>query len=214
VYALSPKISEERRQKQIDHILEAARRCFVKNGYHVATVDDIVEESGLSKGAIYNYFESKEQIFLELAERTCREDVELMSKSFSPEDSAWRRLTSVWHEIIRSWRDVDEWLRVRLEFWLEATKHPRLRQVLDDRRARYDQVFIDILNEGIRRGEFLHDIDVIAVTRIFWAIADGFAAYWLVSGGVPSDEELLRFESAISDVLAGIVGCRELRVDD
>jgi AcrR family transcriptional regulator len=47
-------------------ILDAALRCFSKRGYHGARMDDIVDLSGLSKGAIYWHFKSKEEIFLAL----------------------------------------------------------------------------------------------------------------------------------------------------
>jgi AcrR family transcriptional regulator len=46
--------------------LEAALHCFSKHGYHGARMDDIVDQSGLSKGAIYWHFKSKEELFLAL----------------------------------------------------------------------------------------------------------------------------------------------------
>ena len=47
-------------------ILEAARRCFGEAGYHKTKMDDIVSRAGLSKGALYWHFESKDEIFLAL----------------------------------------------------------------------------------------------------------------------------------------------------
>jgi len=58
------KVAEERRSQ----ILEAALRCFAHQGYHQTTMDDIVEESGLSKGTLYWYYESKKEIFLSVTE--------------------------------------------------------------------------------------------------------------------------------------------------
>ena len=51
--------SEETRKTQL---LEAAKRCFAAQGYHETTIDDIVHEAGLSKGALYWYFKSKEEL--------------------------------------------------------------------------------------------------------------------------------------------------------
>lgn len=47
-----------------DQVLNAALACFARNGYHATRIDDIVAEAGLSKGAIYHRFRSKEEIFL------------------------------------------------------------------------------------------------------------------------------------------------------
>ncbi|MFN3945746.1 MAG: TetR/AcrR family transcriptional regulator [Allosphingosinicella sp.] len=62
---LSTGALEERRQ----HIIDAAMRLFARNGFHRTTMRDIFEEAGLSAGAVYNYFKSKEDIF-EAAVRT------------------------------------------------------------------------------------------------------------------------------------------------
>jgi AcrR family transcriptional regulator len=64
-----PKISEERRVERREQILEGARRCFAEHGYEGATVVKLEEEIGLSRGAIFNYFSSKDDLFLELARR-------------------------------------------------------------------------------------------------------------------------------------------------
>jgi AcrR family transcriptional regulator len=64
-----PKISEERRVERREQILEGARRCFAEHGYEGATVARLEKEIGLSRGAIFNYFASKDDLFLELARR-------------------------------------------------------------------------------------------------------------------------------------------------
>ena len=64
-----PKISEERRTERREQILAGARRCFAEHGYEGATVAKLEREIGLSRGAIFNYFPSKEDLFVELAVR-------------------------------------------------------------------------------------------------------------------------------------------------
>lgn len=63
--------SEEIRREEI---LEAALKCFSKRGYHDTRMDDIIKESGLSKGAIYWYFKGKRDIFIFLIEQHLEED--------------------------------------------------------------------------------------------------------------------------------------------
>ena len=64
-----PKISDERKTERREQILEGARRCFAEHGYEGATVVRLEREIGLSRGAIFNYFPSKEELFIELAVR-------------------------------------------------------------------------------------------------------------------------------------------------
>ena len=64
-----PKISDEAKADRIEQILDGARRCFAQHGYEGATVVRLEREIGLSRGAIFNWFPKKEDIFLELATR-------------------------------------------------------------------------------------------------------------------------------------------------
>ena len=59
-----PKISDERRAERRAQILHAARHCFQRDGVQAATMDDIVRASGLSAGAVYKYFKSKDELAL------------------------------------------------------------------------------------------------------------------------------------------------------
>jgi AcrR family transcriptional regulator len=63
-----PKISELRRESQREQILEAALACFSENGFHQTGMADIVRRSGMSHGAIYVYFSSKDDIIAALAD--------------------------------------------------------------------------------------------------------------------------------------------------
>jgi AcrR family transcriptional regulator len=61
-----PKLAVEVKEARREHILRSALRCFARRGYHVTTIDDIAAEAGVSKGAPYVYFESKEALFQQL----------------------------------------------------------------------------------------------------------------------------------------------------
>jgi AcrR family transcriptional regulator len=59
-----PKISDERRAQRREVILAAARACFERNGLHATKMDDIIRRSGLSAGAVYSYFGTKDELVL------------------------------------------------------------------------------------------------------------------------------------------------------
>ena len=64
-----PKVSEEYKKNRRSQIVETARECFIKHGYQKASMSDIIAATGLSAGAIYNHFSSKDEIILAAARR-------------------------------------------------------------------------------------------------------------------------------------------------
>jgi len=70
-----PKVSEEHRRARRQRILEAARTCLERNGYHEVTTREVVAEAGVSTGTFYNYFPSKEHLYAALAEQALGADL-------------------------------------------------------------------------------------------------------------------------------------------
>ena len=64
-----PKVPQAHLDRRRDQILTAARACFNDKGFHRTTMKDITAASRLSAGAVYNYFKSKEDIIVALAEK-------------------------------------------------------------------------------------------------------------------------------------------------
>ena len=62
-----PKVIPEYKTAAKSRIVEAARTVFGKKGYHESTMDDVAKEVGVSKGALYSYFESKEDLLKEIS---------------------------------------------------------------------------------------------------------------------------------------------------
>lgn len=67
-----PRITPERREARRAEIVAAARRCFSRDGFHQTSMPDIAAEAGVSAGAPYRYFASKEEIILAIAEDAFR----------------------------------------------------------------------------------------------------------------------------------------------
>lgn len=62
-----PKVSQEHLERRRQQIIDAARECFTKQGFHNTSMQDIFKASGLSAGAVYRYFPSKHQLVKDLA---------------------------------------------------------------------------------------------------------------------------------------------------
>jgi TetR/AcrR family transcriptional regulator, repressor for uid operon len=70
----------ENREVQAQRILEAAKKCFVRSGFRGASMQEICAEAGMSPGALYRYFPSKESIIEAISENNRREDMAFLAK--------------------------------------------------------------------------------------------------------------------------------------
>src|SRR5437764_10333023 len=67
-----PRVSDEYMARRREEILEAAKACFAREGFHATSMRDVYRECGLSPGAVYNHFASKDEIVRSLGEERLR----------------------------------------------------------------------------------------------------------------------------------------------
>jgi len=178
-----PKISEERRTERREQILEGARRCFADNGYEGATVVKLEDEIGLSRGAIFNYFPSKEDLFVELAVR----------------DSA--RMSEVWindglEAVVREVVELDPaWLSVYLELFRRVRTDPDFRDRIEARQKAVAPANRARVEQAQRDGEFRDDIAPKEIGTFVNLVLNGLALMRAGGEELPSTDlvlELLR----------------------
>ena len=170
------KIAEERRSQ----ILEAALRCFAHQGYHQTTMDDIVAESGLSKGTLYWYYQGKREIFLFVMEDWLGGWGKSLQGSFSPQDSPAEKLRKLNQVMIRSGLELRDLLPVVMEFWSHATQDETIKEMLRAMFEEYDSLISGIIQEGISSGEF-REGNVHHLASILVAAYDGLLFQWMLN---------------------------------
>jgi TetR/AcrR family transcriptional regulator, transcriptional repressor of aconitase len=74
-----PKVTQQHRDARREQILAAARRCFLRDGFHATSMQDLFAESGLSSGAVYGYFASKDDMIVAIAEQNMRGVTEMIT---------------------------------------------------------------------------------------------------------------------------------------
>jgi AcrR family transcriptional regulator len=160
---------EDTRRTQI---VAAARKSFSRKGYDAATVDDIAEAAGVSKGLIYHYFRSKEDILVATAEAWVDTFEEYMSRLAMAGDTASSKLRAVqrlhMEETIREW----DFVLVQAEFWSELLRRPEIarRYARMFRNAR--SLLATIIEQGIADGEF-RPVAAKEVASLMMAMIDG-----------------------------------------
>jgi TetR/AcrR family transcriptional regulator, transcriptional repressor of aconitase len=165
-----PKVSPEHLEARRAEILEGARRAFARHGYEGATVTRLEAEIGLSRGAIFHYFESKLDLFVELAladnlrytQMLTDEGVEAVIRAIAAADRDW--LTVLVETEVRLWHDP--------EF---------------ERRMEASQPDIDVLLEGLARaqseGRLRTDVSVTDLATFLLVVINGLGVR--VAGGDP-----------------------------
>src|ERR1700742_689922 len=120
-----PKRSQEYRDARREQILSAAKRCYVRNGFHETSMQDLFAEAGLSSGAVYRYFASKDEVIMAIAEENTREVLAMMHAATAqpPGRSAGAALADALEVILA--RDSHEGLGgLVLLVWAEALRSP------------------------------------------------------------------------------------------
>ncbi len=170
---MSPKVTEEYKQTVREEILQSAEDLFARKGYHETSMDDIVKESGLSKGAIYGYFDSKQEIFLALSDKCIESELGAIRSVLSPDDSASKKLETSIEIHFDGIEDSIEVCRMNLECWTESPRIESLHQRIKSRYEMIHKFIADMISEGIKKGEFRQDIDPDALSSIIHATIDG-----------------------------------------
>ena len=151
-------------------------------------MDDIVRESGLSKGAIYGHFASKEELLLALQDRTLESRIREVTDRFQPADSVRARVRSLLAAALAAGARADrDRLRLNLEFLAAALRTRSLQARVDARYARSHQLFRDLLEEGRGSGEVRPDVDPDVTAAALVALLDGISLHRALTTRVPAD---------------------------
>jgi TetR/AcrR family transcriptional regulator, transcriptional repressor of aconitase len=167
-----PKVDDEHRAARRQQILDAATECFTREGFHRTTMQDIIGEAGLSAGAVYGYFKSKDDIVEAIsAERHVRER-ELLSRTGEPAEI----LRQLAREFLGALSDRKEQKRRRLgvQVWAEALREPRVMRLVRRGIDEPVRLLTGIVEDAQKRGEISASLEPEAVARAIVALFHGF----------------------------------------
>jgi TetR/AcrR family transcriptional regulator, transcriptional repressor for nem operon len=198
-----PRVSAAHEQQVRDRIVSAAVRVFSDKGYHGSTVADVVRASGLSVGAIYTYFPSKEALFLQSCDLLAGRGLEELATRLEPIVSTSERLAAAIAYYVETIDDFDgDPGQVSLvRAWAEADGESGVREMLVRRRERLVGAAMALLQEGIDRGDLPTWLDVDGFARGFTALMDGLLLQRIEAGPSYRPADPLRRSTAVLDVL-------------
>jgi len=169
-----PKISPAHEQQRRTQILNAAMACFARQGYHATSMDDVVRESGLSVGAIYSYFPSKEDLFLALSDDRANQALAYMNDLFRrPGPMAEKTSEAVDYFFDLLSDELLSLARMNVEFMNVAAKSERIKERQERRCESVRQFLRWMLTEAQRQGEIRDDVDIESAAELMMSLNEG-----------------------------------------
>ena len=161
-----------------EQILNEARSLFTRHGFRKCTTEDISSACGLTKAALYHYFESKEQIFSEVVRR---ESILLMNQVREAVESVDSPIDRLRMFILTRFKTIKELLNL---YRISQTTGRELIPVAEDSRNRFfkqeSELLVSILKEGIKKREF-RKVRVELVARTVIAAFKGIESYFILT---------------------------------
>ncbi len=147
--------NEQRREDTLRGILQAAARLFAEKGYDATGVAEICKRAGVSKGAFYYHFDTKQAVFIAVI-GSWLEDLDRSLRSILPVGgTASERLLAMSHTFQTILEPQNERMALILEFWIQASRDETVRQMILSPYRTFQQLFEGIFREGVTSGEFL-----------------------------------------------------------
>lgn len=171
-----PRLTQtERKERTRADLVATAHEAFLERGFHGASLDDIAEEAGYSKGAVYSNFAGKDELFLAVLDSYAERRARVLADAIFDEENIEDSFRAVAREITAA--DVGEprWTPLLLEFWAHASRRPALRAAVTERRERFFTIVAGLIEElAARHGARLR-MPAKEIARGSSALARGIA---------------------------------------
>lgn len=190
------------KQKKKDRILEAAIRVFSKNGLKSTKIADIAAAAEIGKGTVYEYFNSKDEIFNATFFYFMEKVADILNQRVKQLEDPLEKLMaffSTWSNIMDT--EYLHYFEIVLEYWAEGIRSKEDPQSFDLAQlfAGYRQTIMELLQECIDKGEIMaYDTNITA--SILLGALDGIFLQWITD---PSAFDLKRANELLGKIFIG-----------
>jgi AcrR family transcriptional regulator len=182
-----PKVTEEHRVARRQQIVDAARTCVGEQGFHKTTMADVIRESGLSAGAVYGYFKSKDEIVAAIADDALS-SVDLLFQEMlaaegplTPAGALRKTLDFVVGLAERHGTDVT---RVGVQAWAEALHNEAIFAIASEKYRMLRGHFAEVARRAQADGTIAADANPEYVGQVMFGLIPGFILQRLILGDV------------------------------
>jgi AcrR family transcriptional regulator len=177
----------ERKEQTRTELVSAARTVFLRRGFHAASLDEIAEEAGYTKGAVYSNFDGKDSLFLAVLEG----QLERRTRAYADVVFDHEHVEDAYRAVARLWHDANarepEWPGVLAEFLTHASRHEHLRAAAHDIRERVLDAIVAIVDAIGAQHEVAFTLPTREIARGAGALNRGLAIEQLLDPDLPSE---------------------------
>jgi len=195
-----PRVSTAFKEDRRTEILEAARRCVARSGFHQTSMQDICTEAGMSPGNLYRYFPSKEAIIAAIAERDRAEVGAELGAAQSADDFFATFEALARHHLVE--RNADD-VGLCTEMVAESRRNPAIAKTMQDFDKEVRAHLVAMLQAAAQRGDIRADVDFDAVVTMLMIMADGVWWRRAVEPNFNAEEVLPLFMELTQKMLMG-----------
>jgi AcrR family transcriptional regulator len=160
-------IQLSRKEEKRALIIEAAAKVFARRGFASTLMAEIAIEAGIGKGTLYEYFDSKENLFFAVFEWFVQATEAEAKVSISAlGGSASERLDALSDSLMSSWAQMEDMYSLVMEFWSASASsqmRERFKQAFKNGYSDFRQIVSTLIRDGIERGEFQPQVDIDSV---------------------------------------------------
>jgi AcrR family transcriptional regulator len=180
-------------------LLSHATKLFAKKGFDRTSVQEIVEAAGVTKGAMYHYFDSKDDLLYEIYARVLREQTDQLEKVAVTEAPLRERLTAAASDVVVSTiaNLDDNTIFMQSMHQLSDEKRKAVRA----ERRKYHERFRSLIEEGQASGEFREDKPADVVVDFFFGSVHHLGSWYRRTGSLSARQVGDHYADLLLDAL-------------
>jgi len=169
-------------------LVEAAGLVFAERGFYGASVEEIAERAGFSRGAFYSNFDSKEDLFLAVLDAHIESEMALTTEALGEDPSQEAVLEFLHSQSVRRRRQGRGWTLLWAEFWLHVLRQPELAPKLAARQRKARSAIARIIEGRCRQLGIVPTMPPEDLASLILAVDDGLVLQEHLDPGVVPDD--------------------------
>jgi AcrR family transcriptional regulator len=186
----------ERKARTREELLVAARRVFLRRGFHGATLEEIADEAGYTKGAVYSNFAGKDDLYLALLDAHYDRRVEAYAEMMLDETTFEDAVSAVGRFMAQSDARDPDWLPTLAEFVAHAARDESLRRAYVRTRERFLVAIADVIRALCDRHDLSLLVPPLEAARASSMLARGYSAERRLDPDAVSSEIFVELHAA------------------
>ncbi|HEY0292865.1 MAG TPA: TetR/AcrR family transcriptional regulator [Hansschlegelia sp.] len=190
----------QRHEEQRRRILDAAIVCFARGGFHATGMQAVCAEAGMSPGALYRYFPSKDAIIEAIVERDRADIPQLLSPLLKADDVVGALIESARAFLVGNLRPDS--LPLFPELYAEAVRNPAVAEIFGRCDDEVGEIVVRVIERGMALGQVDASLDAREAVRFLMALTDGVLMRILLEPAAEIEGLMPMYERSVRRFLA------------